>query len=414
MIDTNAARAAAPQHRQKAASAAARHGAFARIDIFDDLSAAESPWRELEREGALATPYQNFNLLASWQRQVGIRSGVTPFVVVGFDAAGRPALLLPLGRTRVGPLGVVSFLGGKHVNFNFGLWRRDLVAGLTADDIRAVIGEISAAGGADVCNFLRQPQSWDDIANPLALLPHQPSPSGSLRLKLSAPGEEMVKLALSSSMRGRLRKKERRLQRLPGYRYLRATTAADVDRLLDAFFPLKAARMTTAGLPNIFAEPGNEAFLRECSHQGLASGKPLIEIHALEADGELLALFAGITDGRRFSGMFNTYTLSDNAQQSPGLILLPYIIANLADRGFQSFDLGVGEAHYKTFFCNEPELLFDSFLPLTPLGRLAAIATREGSRLKRQVKQNQTLWSLFQMMRRGLRGGGGEMPGGAD
>src|SRR5581483_7107082 len=140
------------------------------------------------------------------------------------------------------------------------------------------------------------------------------------------PGRES---ALSSAMRGRLRTKERRLRQLDGYRYFRATSAAEVDRLLDVFFPLKAAHMAAMGLSNIFAEPGQENFLRECCHHGIADGKPLIELHALETANELLAVFAGITDRRRFSGMFNTYTRSDNARQSPGLILLTHIVANL-------------------------------------------------------------------------------------
>lgn len=381
-----------------------RAGQIARVEIVRDMAAVEPIWRRLQREGAVASPYQSFDLLAAWQKEVGTQAGVTPFIVIGFDAGGQPVFLFPLGLTRKGPLNVAGFLGDKHVNFNFGIWRRDVAASLTADDVGAVVTEIANHGGADVLALLRQPRAWEGVANPLALLPHQPSPSESLRLTLTAPGDTLIKQVLSSSMRGRMRTKERRLQRLPGYRYLCANTAADVDRLLEAFFPMKAAHMAAQALPNIFAEPGNEAFLRWCCHRGLDSGNPLIDIHALEGGGELLALFAGIGDGRRFSGMFNTYTLSDNARQSPGLVLLIHMISALADRGLQSFDLGVGEAHYKTFFCKEPEPLFDSFLPLTPLGRLAAIGARAGSHAKRQIKQSRALWSFAQAFRQKLRG----------
>jgi CelD/BcsL family acetyltransferase involved in cellulose biosynthesis len=377
---------------------------IARVEILDDLSLAEPIWRRLEREDALATPYQSFDFLAAWQRQVGALTGVTPFIVVGFDSAGKPAFLWPLGRMRKGPLNVVSFLGGKHANFNFALWRRDVLTKLTADDISTVLARIAAEGRqADVLNLLNQPRTWEGVVNPFAALPHQPSPSDSLRLGLHGPGEDVIKHLLSPAMRSRLRTKERKLQRLPGYRYLQAATAGDVDRLLDSFFVLKAEHMAAQALPNIFAEPGNEAFLREACHHGLASGKPLIEIHALECETELLALFAGISDGRRFSGMFNTYTLSDNARQSPGLVVLIHIIANLADRGLQSFDLGVGEAGYKTFFCKEPEPLFDSFFPLTPLGHLAAISGRFGYGIKRYIKHSQALRGLVQIFRHGLR-----------
>jgi CelD/BcsL family acetyltransferase involved in cellulose biosynthesis len=376
----------------------------ARVEVLDELSVVEPIWRRLGRENALATPYQSFDLLAAWQRHVGAQTGVTPFVVVGFDAGGKPVFLWPLGRTRKGPLNVVSFLGAKHANFNFALWRRDAVANFTAEDLRAVIAQIAADGHpADVFNLLRQPRSWEGIVNPFALLPHQPSPSDSLRLQLHAPGEDVIRKALSLGMHGRLHAKERRLRRLPGCRYLQATTVAEVDRLLDGFFALKAVHMAAQALPNIFAEPGNEAFLREACHQGIVAGKPLIEIHALECDSELLAMFAGISDGRRFSGMFNTYTRSNNARQSPGLVLLMQVITDLANRGLQCFDLGVGDAEYKTLFCKEPELLFDSFLPLTPLGRLAAVSGRLGYRMKRHIKQSRSLWSLVQTFRQRLR-----------
>lgn len=376
------------------------------LEVFSDLAQAQPFWRELEHNGALKTPYQSFDLLDAWVRNVGVSDGVEPFIVVGFDDANAPAFLWPLGRRRKGPFEVVSFLGGKHVNFNFALWRRDTAESLTPGDIGSVIARIGAASQpVDVLHLLNQPLSWDGVANPLVALQDQPSASGSRRLTLtSASGEDVIKSLLSPSMRARLRTKERRLQRLSNYRYTHATTTAEVDRLLDSFFPLKAAHMAAQGLSNIFAQSGHETFLRESCHCGLSEGKPLIEIHALEAGDELLALFAGISDGRRFSGMFNTYTLSDSARQSPGLILLVHLVSNLADRGFQSFDLGAGDAGYKSFFCKEPEPLFDSFVPLTPLGHVAAISSRLVYGLKRYIKQSGKLWDLIRTGRQRLRG----------
>ena len=57
--------------------------------------AAEAIWRSLE--GAqFSTPYQRFDFLAAWHRQVGERDGLAPFIVVGYDADRRPLVLLPL------------------------------------------------------------------------------------------------------------------------------------------------------------------------------------------------------------------------------------------------------------------------------------------------------------------------------
>ena len=41
---------------------------------------------------------------------------------------------------------------------------------------------------------------------------------------------------------------------------------------------------------------------------------------------EVIAIFAGVADGHRFSMMFNTYTMSESARYSPGLILMRDII----------------------------------------------------------------------------------------
>ena len=377
-------------------------GQIARVQIFDACNSVEPVWRHLERNGAIKTPYQSFDLLSSWQRHIGSKTGVTPFIVAGFDSAGEAAFLWPLGRASAGPVNILSFLGGKHANFNFALWRRDLVDSITADDIGTVLTQIAATRKADILSLLRQPCSWEGFVNPFSRLPHQASPSGSLRLTITERGEEQLKQMLSSAARRKLRAKERKLRTLAGYRYVQATTPADVSRFLDAFFPLKSAHMKAQALPNIFAAPCQQSFLRDACLIGLADGSPLIEIHAIEADSELLALFAAINDGKRASGMFNTYTLSGNAKQSPGLVLLTNLISSLADRGVGGFDLGVGEASYKAVFCKEPEPLFDSFLPLTPLGKLAAVAASTGCHVKRQIKQNNSLRNLVQFLRQGF------------
>ena len=122
-------------------------------------------------------------------------------------------------------------------------------------------------------------------------------------------------------------------------------------------------------------------------------------IHAIECDDEVLAIFACVADGVRFSTMFNTYTISENARHSPGLILLRYMIDHYADRGYTSFDFGVGFEEYKKTFCKEDEPLVDSFIPLTQRGRLAALGMSSLTHAKRLVKQNPAIMHLAQLLR---------------
>ena len=121
----------------------------------------------------------------------------------------------------------------------------------------------------------------------------------------------------------------------------------------------------------------------------LAAGGRVIDIHALECDDEVIAIFAGVADGHRFSMMFNTYTMSGNSQYSPGLILMRNIIDHYAGHDYRALDLGIGSDEYKRLFCKSDEPIFDSFIPLSLRGKMAAGAMSGVNRAKQPVKHNQ-------------------------
>ncbi|HEU0084674.1 MAG TPA: GNAT family N-acetyltransferase [Bradyrhizobium sp.] len=370
---------------------------IARVDIINDFGTAEPVWRKLEQSGRFCSPYQRFDLLSAWQRNVGEREGVTPFIVVARDRDGEPLLLLPLGIKCAGGARVASFPGGKHATFNMALWARDFAAGATSADLDALVAGIRGHGAADVLALTRQPRRWLEEPNPFALLPAQASANDCPLLKMApdAPPQSRI----SNSFRRRLKGKERKLQSLPGYRYRLATEDADITRLLDWFFAVKPQRMAAQNLPNVFADPGVEDFVRDACMARLAGGGRAIDIHALECDDEVIAIFAGVADGHRFSMMFNTYTLSGNSKYSPGLILMRDIIDHYAARGFSSLDLGIGSDDYKRLFCKDDEPLFDSFVPLTLRGRAAAAGLAAYTRAKRLVKHTPVLMQLAQQLR---------------
>jgi CelD/BcsL family acetyltransferase involved in cellulose biosynthesis len=208
---------------------------------------------------------------------------------------------------------------------------------------------------------------------------------------------------VSTSTRRRLRNKERKLQALPGYRYFVAETDADVHRLLDAFFVIKPQRMALSKLPNVFADDATKSFIRNACTVRLPNGRRAIELHALECDAEMISIFACVADGQRFSTMFNTYTISDNARYSPGLILLREMIDHYGGLGYTSYDFGVGSDEYKMTFCKEDEPIVDSFIPLTARGRMAAFGLSSLTRAKRLIKRNPALMNVAQLLRNALQ-----------
>jgi CelD/BcsL family acetyltransferase involved in cellulose biosynthesis len=389
--------AAAMETRTAKAPAWSKASCVAAIDILNDLGQAETIWRGLENRQHFSTPYQRFDFLSCWQREVGEREGFLPFIVIAYDAERRPLLLLPLVLRQEHGVRTACFMGGKHATFNMALWDQDFAAVATAADLDALMSAIRERSEADVLVITRQPLRWRDLPNPMALLPNQASANDCPLLSM-APGAAPATL-ISNSFRRRLKGKERKLQTLPGYRYQLATSDADVKRLLDWFFSVKPLRMAQQKLPNVFAEPGVEDFIRNTCMTPLAGAGRVIDIHALECDEEVIAIFAGVADGHRFSMMFNTYTMSGNSRFSPGLILMRNIIDHYAGQGYHALDLGIGSDDYKKLFCKDDEPIFDCFIPLSLRGKVAAAAMSGINRAKRLVKQNQMLLHVAQKLR---------------
>ncbi|MEH6950275.1 GNAT family N-acetyltransferase [Nitrobacter sp. NHB1] len=373
---------------------------IAHLDILHDLREAEPVWRSLEAS-QFSTPYQRFDFLSAWQRHVGTRSDLQPCIIVAYDAERRPLLLLPLAAGAENGVRVARFMGGKHTTFNMALWQRDFAATATQADLDTLVRGIrELPAKIDVLAFTRQPQRWRELQNPMALLPNQIS-TNSCPLMTMVPGAPPSEL-ISNSFRRRLKGKERKLQALPGFSYRVATTEPEIKRMCDAFFTIKPLRMAAQKLPNVFADPGIEDFLRAACLTPLPDGGHAIEIHALECDAEVIAIFAGVADGHRFSMMFNTYTMSENARYSPGLILMRDIVDHYAERDYTSLDLGIGSDDYKRLFCKGDEPIFDSYLPLTTRGRMAAIGMSSMARAKRLVKQTPALKRMAQALRGAL------------
>lgn len=373
---------------------------IATVDVVCRLDQAEPVWRELESRHASHTPYQRFDFLAAWQRNVGEREGAATLVAIARDAERRPLALLPLACFRNYGVNVAGFMGGKHSTFNMPLWDRDFAAAATEADMSALIAGIADHGHADVLALYQQPMSWRELKNPLALLSHQPCVNDCPVLLMEPGAEPSVRI--SNSFRRRLKGKERKLQPAPARSYM-ATEDSDITRLLDWFFQVKPLRMAEQKLPNVFADPGVEEFVRAACLARLGGGGRAIDIYVLECDAEIIAIFAGVADGHRFSMMFNTYTMSANAKFSPGLILMRDIIDHYAKADYRALDLGIGSDDYKRLFCKNDEPIFDSFIALTMRGRMAASALSGLNRTKRMVKQNPALLDMAQKLRGALR-----------
>ena len=366
--------------------------ARARVEVLTQFGKAEALWREMVQQGAVCSRYQHYSWMSHWWQHVGSIAGASPHIAVLCDETGKPVLLLPLVRKRLGPIHAGFFMGGKHTNFNLPLWRPDLLkepaAGLDAlrEGLRRNGPKI------DVLVLLNQPAAWQHAANPLLLWPHMEAASRAYSGGLMDDFEQLLKERMGSGSRKNLRQKQRQLAAQAPVSYLRARTSGEIDRVLEAFFRQKAERMRELGLSNGFDAPGVQEFIAAAAHDiDPHTGEPLIELYAAFAGDTIIATFGGIAAQGRLSGMFISIAGPEFRNYSPGDLLLSNVARMACERGFKKFDLGIGEAAYKRVYCRDAELLYDSVVPITAAGHLAAPIWRAGLALKRKVKQSDAL-----------------------
>ncbi len=372
---------------QPAVNAVAR----SRVEVLTQIGKAEPLWRELVQQGAICSRYQHYSWMSLWWDHIGSVTQAAPHITVLRDETGKPALMLPLLRKRLGPIHVGFFMGGKHTNFNLPVWRLELLKDAGLDQLLESLRNNGPR--IDLLILLNQPATWRGVANPMLQLPHTASPSQAYGGALKCDFEDLLKERMGSGSRKKLRQKERQLVATVGpVSYLRAQTHAEVDWVLEAFFRQKSERMRELGLNNAFDAPGVKEFAAAAAHEiDPDTGEPIIELFAALAGDTIIATFGGIIAHGRFSGMFNSIAGAEFRDYSPGELLLSNVVRMCCERGYNRFDLGIGDAAYKQVYCKDAEPLYDSVIPITAAGHVVAPIWRAGLAMKSRIKQSDAL-----------------------
>jgi CelD/BcsL family acetyltransferase involved in cellulose biosynthesis len=252
---------------------------------------------------------------------------------------------------------------------------------------------VARAASIDAFKLIKQPKKWQGRPNPFADLGATLSPSCAFKRDFTFAPEKVLSVLLSSESRKKLRKKERLLSEIGVLSYRQARSEDEVDAILAAFLEQKAARCREKHVVHPFGDESTRAFLRTAALRGLAAGKPAIELYGLYLGDAIVATFGGTSDGRRFCGMFNSFSMDPNiAKWSPGDLLLLNVIERQCRCGVATFDLGIGAAPYKLMVCDAQEELVDLFLPATAAGAVYTASARGLRLAKRGIARFPESW----------------------
>lgn len=377
-----------------------------RITVFDSVEAAQEPWRELEQTAVL-TPYQRYDWITALIASRPLGKARCAVAVIHADK--RPVALFPFEIRRRFGVAIAQIIGADIGNAGWLPLERQAAGHLTPELLTPLFAEIGRqAGGLDAVELHSQPASWLGLANPLLAFAHQPAPDHFYAAPIGAggAGERLNGKRIRNIQRGK-----RRLEEAMGPVMLRRAESIDaIARVHATFLEQRGARFAQMGIKNIFAEDWFVAFFKRAAATSPGGNRPALRFHALYAGNEIVATSCGTCAGTHFSQYINSTASGPAAKYSLMGILMYELVAELAGMGITSIDMGLGDFDYKTDWTDK-HVVFDSVIPVTVAGRIAAPVALGLRRLKRAIKQNHKLFGTLKRLRAiTLKGKGGETP----
>ena len=362
-------------------------------------SAALAAYSEFNHS-ALSAPAQSASWIQNWTAQAGPDA-----LVATLSIEGRPVFALALEVTRTGPFRVARFMGGRHANGNFAAADPRWLAMKDGSAIRSMLAAIGKSRrDIDLIALERLLPDLDGVANPLASLPHFPSPNLSLAVDLAGGFDALLSRASGKRKRKKHRSQTRKFEAVGSYRRIEAGTADEVNRLLDAFFEMKEFRFRKMGIANVFGDAPVRSFFRALFVEALQEKNPPFVLHGLEVAGKLRAITGSSRSGKRLTCEFGAIAEDDLGHTSPGDFLFFDNIQEACETGFEIYDFSVGDEPYKRLWCDIETQHFEVLVPLTLKGRALALALKQGAQLKAIIKNTPTIWKLTKLLRRKAAG----------
>jgi CelD/BcsL family acetyltransferase involved in cellulose biosynthesis len=346
-------------------------------------------------EEATFSPSQSPAWIGAW-----IVEARPDIVTAVLSRAGKPALAMTLEVVAAKGFRIARFMGGSHANGNFPPLAADAGA-LSANDLNAMASAISRARpDIDMLSLERLEATIEGRRNPLLALPKLASPNLALAVDLEGGFDALLGRASGKRKRKKNRSQIRKFEAAGGHRYVEASTPAEAERLLNAFFEMKEIRFRKMGVADVFAPAEVRAFFRRLFTTALSKQTPDFTLDGLEIGGVLRAVTGSSRCGGRLVCEFGAIAEDDMAHASPGEFLFYENIKNACESGFSVYDFSVGDEPYKRLWCDIDIVQYDVFVPLTARGRLLATATRAKSRVKARVKNSRLIWGMVKNLRR--------------
>jgi len=382
------------------------------LSLHDDLEPLREVWQAFEA-GADCTIFQTFAWHAIWQADVGARTGVTPAIVVG-RRGERILFILPFAIEKAKFLRRLVWHASDLCDYNGPLLAPDFAGTIGSERFPGLFDEIvrrlraDPRFGIDAIVLEKMPEMIGSQPNPLLGLRTTLHPSGAYLARLTGDWDAFYFAKRSSATRRRDRTKRKRLGDLGEVRFVTPDNTAERTANLGVLIGQKRKAFARAGIPDLFARPGNEAFFLDCAADPAMAGR--VHISRLDVAGEPAALNFGLIFHGCYYHVLASYADGEASRFGPGAAHLHDLMRYAIEHGCTEFDFTIGDEPYKRDWADCELKLYDHRSAVTPIAWLASLPAAMRARGKRLIKQNAVLWPLAQKVRARLGRFSGRRP----
>jgi CelD/BcsL family acetyltransferase involved in cellulose biosynthesis len=365
------------------------------LSFYDGFAAAETQWRRFEGV-ADCTPFQTFDWLLAWQRQVGQRDEVIPVIAVASFSNGDVAFLLPLGIEPKRSARRLCWLGQDLNDYNAPLIARDFSQRVTPDGFRAAWDELRARMQReprlrhDWIELEKMPQTIGGQINPFFHLALASNPSGAHFAQLGTDWKSFYYDRRSSATRRRDRVKRKHLSEFGEISFLTSADADDTRCTLEILMEQKSRLLAHKGIADMFARSGWRDFFLDVATN--PATRPLVHVSRVQIGTTCAAANLGVVFGDSYYHVLASYDDGAIAHYGPGALHLRELLAYAIERKLKRFDFTIGDERYKLEWSDTNVSLGDYTAAARWRGWLPYSQSIVRRPVKRFIKQTPWVW----------------------
>ncbi|MEM7429301.1 MAG: GNAT family N-acetyltransferase [Pseudomonadota bacterium] len=372
---------------------------IAELEISVVLTAEEirDEWLDLQNTG-IATPYQSFDWVKTWQTSVGEPAGEDIRIITVRDESGSLVAILPVSICRSWGATVAKWVSDSLINYGMPVMGLEF-ARIASDNpfqFLRLVGEVLE--GVDALHLGKQPASWDGVENPFADTFTDIGTNRTYLTNLPADFDSLYHEKRSARTRRCNRRREAKLMSFGDIAFGLPQTSEEAAEVLDTLFSFVQHRLGKQGIKDPYGEKGRTFYAALAQ---LPTDSPLqLRPYFMKTGDDIVAINMGADFKDRFCCLVCSIIDGSQAAYSPGDLALSKTIEACCSRELEIFDLSAGDSPYKFHWADETVPLADSVFPATATGYGYAALMLPQLSTKRVIKNSEWLWGIASRARK--------------